>query len=269
MTGEGITRFCFSASYALAFAAEFAHLLAPRPVWRWLGIICCTAGLIAHTLFLTAQRPSLATPAGSLLALAWVVAIFSLIGTVHHRKWAWALFVLPFALGLVVASELLPVQGGLVGDYTPSERAWGFAHGIALLFAAVGLSVGCVASLMYLVQAQRLRAKVPPGRGIKLPSLERLEAMNRRAVNWSFPLLTAGLALGVILLAQRETAGSTWATAKVIGTASLWLSFLLLFYLRQATALPPRRIAGLTVAVFGLLILTLSASHPVFGGGGL
>ena len=50
--------------------------------------------------------------------------------------------------------------------------------------------------MMYLFQAHRLRAKTPPGQGLRLLSLERLEAMNRRAVYLSFPLLTAGVIAG-------------------------------------------------------------------------
>ena len=61
-----------------------------------------------------------------------------------------------------------------------------------MLLAAVGVCVGFLASVMYLVQAQRLRAKIPPGEGMRLLSLERLEAMNRHAINLAFPLLTAG-----------------------------------------------------------------------------
>ena len=41
------------------------------------------------------------------------------------------------------------------------------AHGFLVLLAAVGVCVGFIASVMYLVQLQRLRAKVPPGQGMK------------------------------------------------------------------------------------------------------
>ena len=63
-----------------------------------------------------------------------------------------------------------------------------------------------------------------------LPSLERLAQMNRRAIVWAFPLLTAGLLLGVILLVQRSE--QSWTAPKVLSTAGLWLAFLVLIYLR-------------------------------------
>ena len=268
---EGITRFCFAASYAVALALELLQLLWPRNVQRILAILFGTAGLVAHTLFLAFRRPTLAAPYGSLLLLAWVLAIFYLYGTVHHRRIAWAVFVLPLVLGLVVlAGRFEPVPGspppgefftGLAGP-----QFWGAVHGGLLLLAAVGVSVAFVASVMYLVQARRLRAKVAPTRGLRLLSLERLEAMNRRAINWAFPLLTAGLLLGAALTAQRDEALTVWTAGKVLGTAGLWLLFALLLYLRYALHLRGRHLALGSVAAFVLMLATLAAAHPAAGG---
>ena len=105
---------------------------------------------------------------------------------------------MPLILGLIgLAVVLLGESRDSEGRWT---HIWGIAHGVLLLLAAVGVCVAFLASVMYLVQLQRLRAKTPPGQGMKLMSLERLEDMNRRAILWSFPLLTAGLLVGVALL---------------------------------------------------------------------
>ena len=47
------------------------------------------------------NQPTPASPFGSLLLLAWVLALFYLYGTVHYAKQAWAVFVLPVVIGLV------------------------------------------------------------------------------------------------------------------------------------------------------------------------
>jgi ABC-type uncharacterized transport system permease subunit len=263
---EGITRYCFALSYALALALEVLHLARPRPVLRLLGLVTGAAGLLAHTLFLTWHRPSLAAPFGELLALAWVLAVFYLYGTLHHRKQAWAVFVLPVVLGLITLTWAFPEGADTAANWLPGERFWGGLHGALLLLAAVGASVGFLASVMYLVQARRVRAKALPDQGLKLLSLERLEAMNRRAVTWAFPLLTAGLLVGAVLLAQRDGPVTDWAAAKVVGTSCLWVVFLVLLYLRYGTALPGRRQALLTIAAFALLLGTLAAAHPAAGG---
>src|SRR5205085_3539109 len=120
---------------------------------------------------------------------------------------AWGVFVLPLVLGLVGLAaafgrpEGAPRQAVPARDWSvQDDRFWALVHAGALFLAAVGLCVGFLASLMYLVQARRLRAKRPPGRGLRLLSLERLEAMNRRAITAAFPLLTVGIVLVAALL---------------------------------------------------------------------
>src|SRR5205823_13630882 len=77
---QHITRFCFGASYAVALVLELIQLVRPRPLLRWAGLGFGAAGLLAHTLFLLVQRPTVATPHGSLLLLGWVVAVFYFYG---------------------------------------------------------------------------------------------------------------------------------------------------------------------------------------------
>lgn len=264
---QNVTRFYFGASYAVALVLELLQTLRPRALTRWAGLIFGAAGLLAHTLFLLFQRPPVATPSGSLLVLAWVVAVFYLYGALHHRRQAWAVFVLPIVLIIVIISGAYPTASSETPQWFTGDNFWGAIHGSLLLLAAIGVSVACVASVMYLVQARRLKSKAAPGKGLRLPSLERLAQMNRRAIVWAFPLLTAGLLLGVILLLQHPEKQS-WTAPKVLGTAGLWLAFLVLIYLRYFADSSNRRLAVFTIAAFGLMLVTLAASHPVATGGG-
>ena len=167
---EGITRLCFGASYAVALGLELARLARPRPAFRAIALLFGFAGLFAQTAYLAIQRPTIQSQYGSLLFLAWVLAIFYLYGAVHHRRFAWAIFVLPVVLGLVVlagryrtgAGYQAAAVVGSVGGILTGEQFWGGLHGLLILLAAVGVSVGFLASVMYLVQARRLRAKSRP-----------------------------------------------------------------------------------------------------------
>src|SRR5262245_39938229 len=267
MSIEGIGRICFGASYAVALGLELLNATRPRRPLRYAAVAFGAAGLVAHTLYLALHRPSVALPSGSLLVLAWVVAVFGVGGAVHHRKLAWAVFVLPLVLALIGLAQVFPPAGpdDPRAEFT-GDRFWGQLHGGLILLAAVGVSVGFVASVMYLVQARRLRAKAHPRHGLRLLSLERLEAMNRRAVHAAFPLLTAGLFVGVLLLVGRYD-GAGWTAPKVIGTVGLWAVFALLLYLRHGAQVPGRRLARLTVGAFVVLLATLAAAHPVVTGG--
>jgi ABC-type transport system involved in cytochrome c biogenesis permease subunit len=264
-----ITVFCFMASYAVALAFELVHLLRPRPVQRVLALGFAAAGLVAHTLFLATQTLALSSRFWSMVFLAWILAVFYLYGSLHHRRILWGVFVLPVVLGLSVlawgfqrreaAADPLPVQG---------EQFWVIAHLVLLLLAAVGVCVAFVASVMYLVQARRLRTKALPGKGFRLLSLERLEDMNRHAITWAFPLLTAGLVIGAVLLVNRAELLRDWKDPTMLGAVGLWAVFALLLYLRYSVRVRGRRVALLTICAFALLVFTLAASHPAGQGGG-
>jgi ABC-type transport system involved in cytochrome c biogenesis permease subunit len=178
------------------------------------------------------------------------------------------LFVVPLVLVLVGLSFGFTGDEAEIGSWFSAEHFWGTLHGVLVLGASVGITVGFLASVMYLVQADRLRRKRNPLGGLRLLSLERLEMMNRRAINLAFPLLTVGLLLGVLRIPAAESPDLSWRDPKVLGTVGLWVVALLLLYLRYRAHVLPRRLAWLTVAAFGIMLVTLVASHPFAAGEG-
>jgi hypothetical protein len=94
----GVTHVCFGLSYLVAFGLELAALARPGRTVRVAGLLFGFAGFVAHTIFLAVHQPNPASAYGSLLLLGWVLAVFYLYGSVHHRSQAWGLFVLPVVL---------------------------------------------------------------------------------------------------------------------------------------------------------------------------
>jgi len=262
---DSVRILCFLACYAIALGLEILYQVRPQKGLRWLAVFFGAAGLVAQTIFLAVQRPPLIWQYGWMLLLAWILAIFYLIGSVHHRRLSWGLFVLPLVLALVGL-------GAAFGRPTESVNleeslfAWKVVHEALLLLASVGLCVGFLASLMYLVQAHRLRAKTLPGQGLRLWSLERIEAMNRRAIVLAFPLLTAGMIIGLILMWHDSLSG--WSDPRVLASGVLWLAFAVLLYLRYGYHLRGRPVALLTIVTFVLLVGCLVLAHPLGQGGG-
>jgi ABC-type uncharacterized transport system permease subunit len=250
-------------SYLTAFGLEMLRALRPSRGGRWLGILFAVAGLLAHTIFLAYAQPTPASAYGSLLLLGWVFAVFYCYGILHRDPYPWAVFVLPLVIVLVGLSFVFPRSGHdgawslLVG-----ESFWGLFHGMLLLLASVGITVGFLASFMYLLQAERLKRKLNPIGGMKLLSLERLERMNRRAVNIAFPLLTVGLLLGLMRLGQTPGADQNWTALKITSTVGLWVVALLLMFLRYGVHLSGRRLAQFTLLAFALMLVALLTAHP-------
>lgn len=266
---------CFAASYGVALALELWHLIQPRPILRYIAIGFGAAGALAHGAYLVGPATSglsLVAPAGSLLLLALILSISYVYGSIHHHRVAWGLFVLPLVLGLVVLAVVFPPPAtsdspGSLWDVFRGERFWGTTHGVLVLLAAVGISVGFVASVMYFVQAHRLKAKLAPSPGMKMLSLERIDAMNRRAVLWSFPLLTAGLGVSMVMLLAPGAGAWNWSDPKILSTLGLWLVFAVLLYLRYGVHVRGKQAALWTMIAFILLIVALALPHPLLGGG--
>jgi ABC-type uncharacterized transport system permease subunit len=257
----GITQFCFGLSYLTAFGLELYGSARSIRWGRAVGAFFATAGLLAHTIFLAYQQPTLASPYGSLLMLAWVFAVFYLYGILHRNPYPWAVFVLPLVLALIALSFVFPDVRH--DRWFVGESFWGMFHGVLLLLASVGITVGFLASAMYLVQIWRLKRKLNPIGGMRLLSLERLERMNRRAINLAFPLLTVGLLLG---LWRAPHDNAEWSAPKIFSTLGLWLVGALLMYLRYGAHLPGRRLAQFTLLAFALMLIALLTSHPFPGG---
>jgi ABC-type uncharacterized transport system permease subunit len=258
-----VTTVCFLASYALAMALELLHQFRPRPVLRLLALAAGSAGFLAQTVFLAVHRPALAWQFGWLVLLTWILAIFYLAGTLH-RPQAWGVFVLPLILALL---GLAVAFGEPPGETARSNQdLWGRLHGGLIFLAGVGVCIGFLASLMYLIQARRLRTKTLPPRGLRLLSLERLEAMNRRAITLAFPLLTAGLVLGSFIMFGDGLPG--WSDPRVLSACILWLAFVVLLYLRYGRHIRGRQAAVWTIVTFVLLLCCVALSHPLGQGGG-
>jgi ABC-type transport system involved in cytochrome c biogenesis permease subunit len=268
---DRVTILCFFASYGLALGLELLYLRLPRRAVRVLALVAAAAGLVAHTLYLYSRQPPLIWQFSWLLFVAWVLAVFYLCEAIHHRRLSWGVFVLPLVLGMVALGVLFgqppkDARGLWQNDLQDTSRLWGPVHAVLILLASIGVSIGFLASSMYLYQAHRLRTKALPGQGLRLFSLERLEAMNRRAVVLAFPLLTAGMLAGVVLLVQGSDT-VTWTDPRVLGTVVLWLAFALLLYLRFGHHLRGRQVALMTIATFLVLLCCLALSHPLRQGG--
>jgi len=263
-----ITIFCFVASYALALLLELLHVWLQRLPLRVLALLSALAGLVAHTAYLYSKQPPLIWQFSWLLFVSWVLAVFYLTGAIHYRRQSWGVFVLPLVLALSGLAVLFgqPSERGLWTTYE-THTLWGPVHGILLLLASVGVCVGFLASVMYLVQSYRLRTKTTPGTGLQMLSLERLEAMNRRAIWLAFPLLTAGMLAGMVLLSTSQFVG--WSDPRVVSTLVLWVLFAVVLFLRLASFLKARQVALMTIVAFFLMLCCLALSHnqPAMGGG--
>ena len=260
---SGITLICFGASYAVAWALELVKLLVRSGVRRLLELAFVLAGLLAHTLYLGYRVVEYsATPLSSsfdwCLVAAWLLVAAYLYLSYYYPRAALGLYMLPLAVALVVAAafaDQTPIAAG------QSSRAWAAVHGIALLAGTLAVMVGFVAGLMYLVQSNRLKHKQVPALGARQPSLEWLEKVNSRVIILSALLVGVGFLAGIILnlVARSGDNALEWSDPVIWSSALMftWLAAAAIFNTAYRPARRGRKVAYLTVASFGFLVVTL------------
>lgn len=264
MSGVSIT--CFAASYTVVLFLELSRLLFRSGIRGAIMLGFAGAGLLAHTIYLAERAASasgypLSSEQDWYMVAAWILAAFYLYLTAYHRNNAFGVFLLPLVLILVAA-------GTWLADPTPFERrpalfVWGVVHGISLLLATVAIFVGFAAGLMYLAQDHRLKKKLPPLRGLRLPSLEWLRTLNSRAIGIAMLLLGTGILAGVILntiYSRSEGVQLDWTDPVVLATLLMfcWLTISGGVSALYKPSQEGRKVAYLTILSFIFLICLLT-----------
>ena len=266
---QGITITCFAASYAVVLTLEASRLFFRLRVRMAIILACTLAGLFAHTAYLWTLawdelRVSGTMPLSSwydwCLMAAWVLALAYLGLAVRRPQNSVGLFLMPLVLGLIGVAYFFRD----VPAFPPAEaaRSWRLVHGIALLLGTVGVMLGAATGLMYLVQSYRLKHKMPPRRGFRLPSLEWLQRFNKRSLLISAGFMGAGLLSGIVLNLinrGRESGTVEWTELGVLssGVLFMWLLTAVLLEAFYKPARQGRKVALLTVASFVFLLLAL------------
>jgi len=256
---------CFVASYAVALLLELSRLLLRMP-GRIVGTLGFTAaGILAQTIYIVLRStpdPRQAPPLSSwfdwLLLAAWGVAIAYLALSLRRPQAAAGVVMLPLVLVLIGVATLFRHA-----EPFPRSQAlyvWGMVHGMALLLGSVVALLGFLAGAVYLAQSYRLKKKLPPPRGLRLPSLEWLQQASHQTLLLSSWILAAGLLAGVVLYLVQDQNRMPWNDPVVWISAVLfiWLAVVLVFQARYKPARQGRKVAYLTLATFVVLALVLA-----------
>ena len=128
-------------------------------------------------------------------------------------------------------------------------------HTWCSLMSYAAFLVAFIAGLLFLIQERQLKRKTMGLLFRRLPSLERLDRVNFRAISAGFGLLTVGATSGFIEAALLR--GRWWTgDPKEYLTVLLWVGYLALWMLRRRATLRGRRVALLSIAGFSLVLFT-------------
>jgi ABC-type uncharacterized transport system permease subunit len=276
---DKVTVFCFLASYTVATGMEVVRLRSRNSVNRYLTLAMGAAGFLAHTFYLSVRAgqtdlpPLLASAHDWLLVLAWSAVLMYLFLSALDKELPLGVFVLPVVLALVTASRFVSMEtSALLGD-TGKQAAingWVMLHTAFLVFGGIGVIGGLVLALMYLVQHRRLKHKTASQPGLKLPSLAKLARLNWWSVVVSVPMLTLGIAAGVLLALNSKNVEVQFEFTDpfIIGSGIAWLVMVSFFFWLLCTKRPvEKQVAMLTVWACSFLLLSIVGLVLLTGSG--
>jgi ABC-type uncharacterized transport system permease subunit len=255
--------------YAAASVAIFPAVL--YSIERWRKICVHLGGLAFFFHFVSAVEMLAAAhrlvPVGareveSLLGFA-VAGLFFLAWWLYDAI-SLGIFALPVTFFLVFVPAL-----GLTPYTFPSQgvrTSWLVAHISALLAAYAALGFSLLASVLYLAQERRLKAKKKAGNDSWwapldwLPPLDTLERIAHAMLLFGFPCMTVGLLLGAVLVQETALGAAYFLDPKVLASFAMWGLYVLLLFLRQSAGLRGRRAAYLSGAVLVVMLAVWAAN---------
>ena len=277
---EKVSVVCFLASYLLATVLEFLQLRGRSSTRRVLMLIATGAGLFAQTMYLfvrsrdTNLPPLMASSHDWLLVLAWVVVLLYLFVTILEKDLSIGYFVLPAVLLLVTSANFASkATSTFVDGKNPTQVAksgWTMLHVSTLVIGIAGVLASLILAVMFLIQHRRLKQKAAEQTGMHLPSLAKLGKWNWWSVVISVPLLTLGMASGVLLgfAAKNQQVAFEFSDPVILGSGLGWVAMVGLFGWLVVTNRPAgKQVAMLTVWACAFLLLTVVGLQVLTGSG--
>jgi ABC-type uncharacterized transport system permease subunit len=215
------------------------------------------AGALVHaaafaTLHQLTPTPALTDLPMALSFSAWIAVLFAIALQWRVRMGALSAMVGPLAFIAAFAAALF--LGGERANALPGDAGGSWPH-LHVLLASAGLAMLGIAGLIGVVfLAEHRRLKHKRRMSGQLPSLEALDRANRAALALGFPLLTLGVASGILWV--WASGSDLWSGgAHEIGSLVAWAIYAALVVARFGLHQGSRRAAQSAVAGFAILFV--------------
>ena len=249
--------------YALAAFAVLPAALYRRPGWRHVAVPAALLGFFFHFVSIAESLAEAhrALPVGTHETLSWLGALLAaafISLAARYRTVVFGIFLLPVAVLLTLVPAFRAGQETLA--YPLVGPLWIVLHVTLLLAAYAALLISLLASVFYLVQERRLKAKRGPASARSwLPPLETIDQIALRSLLIGLPCMTAGLFIGSVVALQ--TIGPRFfADPKVLLAIAMWLAYMAMIYIRQHSGLRGRRAVYLSSFAFFFVLAVWAAN---------
>lgn len=196
--------------------------------------------------------------------LAFLLLALGLVLDVRYRKPVIGAFITPLAVAALVPGLLL--QGGPTPLSPAMRQPLLPLHITISLVGMAAFAVAAGVGVMYLLMERQVKGKQFGLLFSRLPSLEFLDTLNNRLVVVGFIALSITLGTGAFFITS-SSQGLTWMMdAKVLATLVAWGLFAAVAGARVLVGWRGRRVALLTMAGFGLVLVSFLSSYDFTAG---
>jgi ABC-type transport system involved in cytochrome c biogenesis permease subunit len=226
-------------------------------------------GALVHTFLIGMQTAAIrhvpiTDTTTAISTFVWLLAVAYLYTEMTTEERTMGVFIAP----LLVALQAIPaLHPGLEKPAPILESAWFGVHVLSLLFAYASFALACVIGVTYVLLFKEIKAKHLGFFYKRLPSLQRLDAMNVRAVTVGWIFLTIGVVVGVIWTVEAQAGGAADPRLRAmsildpkIAVALLsWAVYSFQIYARRAIGWSGRRYAWLSTVGFAIVLMNFLA----------
>lgn len=255
--------------YLVASVGYLVFLLLSSASKATVGFGCAVAGFVAHSLSILHRAIfsgffPLATTFDALSFFAWLTIGLFLLVRYRDSSPMFGAIATPIASVLMLFGATLSYQ--ITEPLVPVLQSWWLPIHVALAIAGNAVfALMAIGGLMYILQERLIKTK-RIGRFHKLlPSLEILDAINRKGLPLGFFLLTLGIISGALW------AGSAWGfywswDPKETWSLITWFAYAAMVHQRMALGWRGKRAAVLAILGFGLVMFTFLGVNALLGG---
>ncbi|SPF48267.1 Cytochrome c assembly protein [Candidatus Sulfotelmatobacter kueseliae] len=248
--------------YFIGLVYAFVALSRTSDLFARIALHAASLGMVFHfvslvEVFLSGQFVWASVHNGESL-LAFISMTFFMVIYAIYKTTSPGVVVFPvvFFLTFVAAVDQQPVLlTALV-----QRRGWLIAHIILIFtgYAALVLSFG--ASLLYLLQERRLKAKKPSSLTSFLPPLETIDQIGYRSLLLGFPFMTLGLLTGSVV-ALTTYGRVNFLDPKILLSVLMWAVYMIMVFTRWNSGWRGRRAAILASFAFVAALAAWAANY--------
>ncbi|TPW20669.1 MAG: cytochrome c bioproteinis protein [Elusimicrobia bacterium] len=257
--------------YAAAFALALAYLAArderlPRWMWVLLGLgaffhLGSFCSLVREFWTWNENRYffPVVTAHGVFSWLAFTNALVFLVVEGVGRLGILGAFVLPWTL--LAAGAALLTDPGSAALAPNLQSYWLNIHPMLLMLAYTGFANAFGVGAALLTQERQIKSRKPSELCYRLPALQDLDRLHVMTLAFSWPVMTAGLAMGAVW--SNDVFGRPFnGTAKEYFAFGTWALYAALLLAHRFRGLRGRRSVHLAMAAFAVILVSMAGvSH--------